>query len=380
MDFRRLNEFLDSLLERGVPGWDMMIRQGGQTIYRRMNGFADREAGRRMQGDELYYVYSASKVVTAVAALTLYEQGKFLMTDPVSAYIPAFGNMKVKEIRPDDLEVLHPAVNPITMRDLFTMTSGLNYDLKHPAVLDVIHSTQGKAPTLAVAEAIAKRPLYFESGTRFMYGLSHDVLAAVVEVISGKRFSEYVREHIFEPCGMKDSCYHLDEEKKTRMARQYLFDDALGKAVPTDNSNEYVFGSEYDSGGAGMITSLEDYMRFAEMLTRRGVTEDGCRILSGRTVDLMRTNHLGPAPLKDFDWVQFKGYGYGLGVRTMLDRTACGSAGPVGEFGWSGAAGAWMLIDPENQLTAYYAQHMLNSQEPYTHPRLRNLIYACVDE
>ena len=380
MDFRRLSEFLDSLLERGVPGWDMMIRQRGETVYRRMNGFADRETGRPMQGNELYNVYSASKVVTAVAALTLYEQGKFLMTDPVSAYIPAFSDMKVKEIRPDDLEVLHPVVNPITIRDLFTMTSGLNYDLNHPAILDVIRETEGKAPTLTVAEAIAKRPLYFEPGSRFMYGLSHDILAAVVEVVSGKRFGEYVREHIFDPCGMEDSCYHLEEAKKSRLARQYRFDDALGKAVPTDNSNEYVFGSEYESGGAGMITSLEDYMHFAEMLTRRGITADGRRILSGRTVDLMRTNHLGPIPLKDFDWVQFKGYGYGLGVRTMLDRTVCGSIGPVGEFGWSGAAGAWMLIDPENQLTAYYAQHMLNSQEPYIHPRLRNLIYACVDE
>lgn len=120
-------------------------------------------------------------------------------------------------------------------------------------------------------------------------------------------------------------------------------------------------------------------MRFARMMTRLGVADNGERILSPGTINLMRTNHLNAVQMQDFDWQQFVGYGYGLGVRTMVDRTVCGSNGPVGEFGWGGAAGAYVIIDPENRVTAYYAQHMLNNQEPFVHPRLRNLVYACLE-
>ena len=379
MNFSRLTAFLDKMQEERIPGIHMRIDQNGKTIYEHMTGWSDRENGRRIRGDEIYWLYSASKVVTCAAALTLYEKGAFLLHDPVKQYLPAFSQMQVREIRHDGQVVFRPARMDMTIRHLFTMTSGLDYDLNAPEIRECIASSNGKAPTLNIVNAIAQKPLLFDPGTHFTYGLSHDVLAAVVEVISGERFGGYVRKNIFEPCGMVDSYYHLQEADPERVAKQYRYSDEEHRALLTDGSNDYVFGSEYESGGAGMLSTLNDYMKFIRMLCRGGVTENGYQVLSRRTIDLMRTDHLGADLRKDFDWPHFKGYGYGLGVRTMVDRTESGSTGPVGEYGWAGAAGAYVLIDPENQLTAYYAQHMLNNQEPYMHPRLRNIIYACID-
>jgi len=379
MDFRRLTEFLDELPGWRIPGVDMMVAVDGETVYRHQAGWRDREKGIPMTGDELYWIYSASKVITCAAALTLYEQGRYLLSDPVSEYIPEAKHLAVRRVRPDGQTVVEPAREALTIRHLFTMTSGLDYDLGRPEIAEAVQATGGRAPTVEVAKAILKRPLMFEPGSHFLYSLSHDVLAAVMEVIAGMPFRDYVKQAVFDPCGMRDSGYHMTDEKLARMAQQYRFDDAKGIAEPIGPVNAYIFGPEYDSGGAGMVTSVEDYMKFARMMTRLGVTDGGERILSPGTVNLMRTNHLCPAQQKAFDWPPFIGYGYGLGVRTMPDRSLSGSAGPVGEFGWGGAAGAYVLIDPDNRVTAYYAQHMLNNQEPYVHPRLRNLLYACLE-
>ncbi len=379
MNFQRLTDFLDWLPSWRIPGVDMMIAVDGETVYRHQAGWRDREKQLPMTGDELYWIYSASKVITCAAALTLYEQGKYLLSDPVSEYIPAFKDLTVRRVRPDGQTVIEPAKQAMTIRHLFTMTSGLNYDLAEPQMLEAVKQSGGKAPTVEIAKAIAKRPLMFEPGSHWLYSLSHDVLAAVTEVIAGMPFRDYVQKTIFDPCGMKDSGYHMTDEKLPRMAQQYRFDDAKGVSEPIGPVNGFIFGSEYDSGGAGMVSSVEDYMRFARMMTRLGVADNGERILSPGTINLMRTNHLNAVQMQDLDWQQFVGYGYGLGVRTMVDRTVCGSNGPVGEFGWGGAAGAYVIIDPENRVTAYYAQHMLNNQEPFVHPRLRNLVYACLE-
>ena len=138
-------------------------------------------------------------------------------------------------------------------------------------------------------------------------------------------------------------------------------------------------GSEYESGGAGLISSVDDYIKFANVLCNKGKTQKGEKILSECTIDLMRTNHLDKTSMKDFNWIQMRGYGYGLGVRTMIDKAKGGSLSSIGEFGWGGAAGTYAMIDPENEITVFYAQHMLNNQEPYVHPRIRNIVYQCLE-
>ncbi len=375
MEFSRLDAFLRKITGTVVPGLDCCVYYRHEPAYRACYGYADAAAKRPITTDTMYYLYSASKVITCAAALQLHERGEFLMFQPVSDFIPEFRDMKVARRLVNGNAELVPATRPIRIQDLFTMTGGLSYDLESPAIRRIRRETDGRCPTLATVKAFADEPLLFEPGTRWNYSLCHDVLGALIEVISGKRFGEYLKEHIFDPLSMKDTSFRLPEEKRTRMAAQYTFDSAARTYAPKDG-NAYVFGAEYESGGAGLISTVDDYMRFAETLCRFGTSADGERILSANSVKLMRMNHLTPQTQPDFNWVHLAGYGYGLGVRTLVDPTRISTLSVDGEFGWSGAAGAYVIIDPENEVTVCYAQHMLNCQEEYIHPRLRNVVYA----
>jgi CubicO group peptidase (beta-lactamase class C family) len=224
------------------------------------------------------------------------------------------------------------------------------------------------------------------------------VLAAVVEVISGKRFCDYMRENIFEPLDMKSACYHADEAIYSKMAEQYKYkvtegSDAVllqaglikgsdGVVVNATKKNQFIFGEGYDSGGAGIITSVEDYAKFANALANGGRGATGEQILSSGTIDLLRADHLHGANIdtSGFDsWGTHKGHSYGLGVMTMTDRAKSGSNGSLGEFSWGGAAGATVFADPDRRIAYFYAHHMLNPQEGYYLPRVRNVVYGCLE-
>ena len=377
MEFKHLDAFLKRITETTIPGADCAVYYHHEPVFRKCYGYADVEAKRPLTPDAMYYLYSASKVITCAAALQLHERGEFVMFQPVSDFIPEFREMKIARRLLNGSMELVPATHPIRIQDLFTMTGGLSYDLDSPAIRRVRRETDGRCPTLETVRAIAGEPLLFEPGTRWNYSLCHDVIGALIEVISGKSFGEYLRENIFEPLGMKDTSFHLPEEKHARMAAQYAYDGAARTYAPKAG-NDYVFGSEYESGGAGLISTVDDYMRFAETLCRFGISAEGERILSENSVRLMRMNHLTSQTQPDFNWTHLDGYGYGLGVRTLVDPTRISTLSLGGEFGWSGAAGAYVIMDPETELTVYYAQHMLNSQEEYVHPRLRNIIYAAL--
>jgi len=226
--------------------------------------------------------------------------------------------------------------------------------------------------------------------------MCHDVLAAAVEAISGERFSDYVKAHIFDPLGMESATYHTTDEDRAKMAEQYRYEivgenDAVklqsglirgadGVVVNVGKGNHFVFGEEYDSGGAGITVSVENYARFANALACGGIGETGERILASGTIDLLRENQLsfGGIDCSNYGWAQLRGYGYGLGVRTMIDRAAAGFNGACSEFGWGGAAGATILVDPDTRLAYFYAHHMLNPQETYYQPRLRNVVYSAL--
>lgn len=393
MDFAGLKNFMDRLTSWRIPGSDAVVYLNNREVFRYQSGFADLESGKRMDGTQLFNIYSCSKVTTVTAAMQLYEQGRFLLTDPLCEYLPEY---RVMSVRGKD-GALSRAENQITLRHLFTMTAGLSYDCDTPAIRKARELTGGAMNTVAVARCLAEDPLSFEPGTRWQYSLCHDVLAAVVEVISGMPFRDYVRKNIFQPLGMEESWYHRTPEIEARMASQYRFvpeeenipQDAVslqsafraaspGRVEKVGKGAEHVFGPEYDSGGAGIVTSVSDYGRLVSALANRGLGPNGERILSPASVDLLRVNQLGPELMPDFNWKQLAGYGYGLGVRTMVDRAKGGSLGPAGEFGWGGAAGATVLADPENSLAVFYTHHMLNPQEEYYQPRLRNVVYACL--
>lgn len=369
MNFNNLNSFMDSIIELGVPTADFTLWQDHKEIYRHSAGM-----DKLPDPKGLYNMYSISKVITCTAAMTLYEQGKFLLETPIYEFLPEFADITVDE--GDDGIV--KARRKIKMRDLFCMTSGLNYNISSAEIRKVQSETDGKAPTREIMRAIARTPLVFQPGKKFLYSLSHDVLAGVCEVISGQRFCDFIKTVIFDPLDMKNSFYHATPDIINRMVPQYKFNDNTKVADRMDFGNVYVLGSEYDSGGAGVISCLDDMIRFTDMLANGGIGANGNRILSKATIDLMRTPMLTDEQRASFIWSDLgSGYSYGLGVRTLVNPSY-GLVAPIGEFGWGGAAGSLLICSPELHLAGFYCQHMLNNKQHYIHPRLMNIIFSTV--
>ena len=376
MDFSKLTAYVDSLPQAGVPGCDLAVYRDHQLLFRHGAGFRDDEKTQPIQGDETYCLYSATKVFTTCAAMQLVEEGKLSLDDPVSDYLPAYAHLTVK-----DGDRARPARRVMTVRHLMSMQSGLNYDLGSAPIRDVLEKTHGQADTRAVADAKAQDPLEFEPGTNFLYSASHDVLAAVIEVASGQQFSAYLTRHIFAPLGLKTPTFSRREENLKHQCAQYLFhpeENRLELCAPA--ANHYQLSPRYESGGAGLICSVEDYITFADALACGGEGGNGARILSSEMLQLWSANQLGPTARRSFDGWNRLGYSYGLGVRTRVDL-AKGGRGSVGEFGWDGAAGAWTMIDPCLHVSAFYAMHVRNFGYCYDviHPTLRNLIYEALE-
>lgn len=379
MDFTYLDQYLDSLLESGFPMYDCTVHVGYDEVYRRKGGFTDVASRKTHEPNTKYFLYSCTKPITTCAALTLLEKGKIRLHDPIDMYLPEFGEMKVRERKPNGEEFLRPAKTKITVRDLFAMTAGFSYNITSQTIKDAVAATNGKAPTREIVRAFAKEPLFCDPGSFFRYSLCHDVLAALCEVVSGIRFADYVRETIFAPLGMTNSAFHIPEsEMKSAMATQYRYNDDTRSVYEVPLTNYLILGPEYDSGGAGVISTAEDYILFAEAMANGGKGKSGARILSPATIDLWRMPALTPQQKTTFDDDYFCGYSYGLGVRTMENRGIGGSTGPNGEFGWSGAAGSIVYISPDDNVSIFHAQHTLNPQEGSVLPALRNVIFACL--
>ena len=384
MNFEYMKNFMDSLTEWIIPGNSVVIYKDGNKVFEYSSGYSDLEKKIKKTGEEQLYIYSCSKVATVTAALQLYEQGKFLLSDPLYEYLPEFKKMYVK-----DGDKIKAAENPITIRDLFTMTAGLSYATNTPAFEKARKLTDGKMDTRTVIKCLAEEPLLFEPGARWNYSLCHDVLAVLAEVVSGMRFSEYMKKHIFEPLDMNNSYYHAPND--VIISPQYIYEiqdtknivelqqkEHTSGVVKRAYGNELVFGENYDSGGAGIITTVDDYAKFAAALANSGTGLNNNRILSSATVKLMKTNQLNEAQRKTMNWRRLRGYGYGLGVRTLIDKAESGSNSSIGEIGWGGAAGATIIADTEEKVALFYAHHMLNPQEEYYQPRLRNVLYSCL--
>ena len=379
--FSDLQKYLDTILVREkVPGLDLKVLHKGKEVFRYHCGYKDRENKVEMKGDELYMLYSASKPITCAAGLHAMEEGKFLMGHPLWWYLPAFKNVFVKRYDENGNMVKESAKDFIRIHDIFNMTAGLNYDCASPEICEAVKNNP-KAPTLEIANAIAKMGLDFEPGTRWQYSLCHDIVAALVEAATGERFSDYVKRVIFDPLGM-EAYYHMTPEIEPRVMSQYQFDCSTNEAKLVEKKNGYIFGEEYDSGGAGVITSIDDYAKFAYAMTNFGVGENGARILSKASVELMRTNTLptDSQMYRDFScWMSNHEYGYGFGVRTKIGVGRGGNLTSIGEFGWDGAAGFLCSIDPNKQITIVYGQQMLNPLHDCTHNKIKNMVNTIIE-
>ena len=373
---------MDALTRWRIPGNACEVYYQRRRVFRYAAGYADVASGRRMQGDERMFMYSATKPVVCATALTLWEQGKFVLSDPLKRYLPEWAEVTVRHIAPDGKEELRPPVRDVTVEDLFTMQSGLDYNYFAPALAEARERLAPVCPTREIARAIAAEPLLFDPGARWCYGYSHDILGALVEVIADMPLRDYAKQAVFDKVGMEHTTFGVPAGDRENFATLYQFDDATETYAPThDQGNGYIFGTAYDSGGAGLVSTVSDMARFADVMCARGSVSGSVRILAPATVEMMRRDRFGasPAAFADFAGDALRGYGYGLGVRTLIDPVKAGASAPMGEFGWTGAAGAYMLMDPENEVAMFYTHHMLNNQEPYTAPRLRNILYSCLD-
>ncbi len=372
MAFSDLTAFLEHLTKELVPGCDVCVMQDHKVLYRHYAGMRDRENQVPMKGNEIYPLHSLSKLVTVVAAMQLFEKGLYRLNDSLSDYIPEYAHVQV--LRKDG--TVRDAEKPITVKHLFTMCAGFDYNVRDPFMTRVREETASRGcPTLEVIKALAGRPLSAEPGAEFRYSLCHDVLAALVEVLSGEKFRTYVQKNIFSPLGMINSSYHISDEMRPFMPRQYQWE--ADKAIPGGwEENRLTFGSEYDSGGGGVLSTVDDFRLFLDALACGGTAQDGTRILSPASIHMIKANQLTAEQAVTFVKKVLDGYSYGLGVRTAVDPVAGGFASPVGEFGWSGAAGAYALVDTENRLSITYAQNVIGMDECIIHLPIRNIVYA----
>ena len=346
MKAEKTKAYVKSLVEKkGLPLFDVCVYKNHEHLFRFYTGTLP------VNGKETVFLYSASKPMTVVGALRLVDAGKLSLDDKVSKYLPNYENAFLLDEKGNRVSLKRE----MTVRHLFTMTAGLTYCLQTPSILAVKERLNGQGTTLDFVNAFVGEPLSFEPGERFQYSLCHDVLAGVVEVASGMRFSEYMEKEIFAPLGMQGTGFHLEKEKELFPQ----FTGVNGVVEPCETTNALVFGDEYDSGGAGVVGCVDDYIRFADALACGGEAKNGYRLLNESTVETMRTEQLENITVENaYTCVQGDDYGYGLGVRTRMKDTEWGLE--KGEFGWDGAAGFYLLVDPKNKISIVMNTHVLS--------------------
>lgn len=359
---KNIDKLLSGWVERGeLPCVQALVIRHGEEGYFATYGSADMEAGKPLREDSIFRIFSMSKVFTSVCMMILHEQGKYKMHDPVGKFIPEYNDVKVGTLTPLGAIELVPPKRPLEIRDLFTMTSGIPYPggntLSDLVLKDVYAAMEqdvkaGKPwDTQRIVREYARAPLCFHPGEHWMYGFSIDVLGALVEVMSGMKLSEFMKQHIFDPLDLKDTGFCAEGEKAERLVTMYNVDDA-DKFTPAEDMERRTHAPAFESGGGGLVSTARDVARFARMLLGGGEL-DGVRILSRKSVELMSTNHLSADQLKDYNWDTQRGYGYGLAVRVMMHPEIAGY-GSVGEFAWDGMAGTWFSVDPKEDMVSVF--------------------------
>ena len=366
MKFSRLDKLMDTLPGLDFPAAELAITKNGELIYRKSVGYSDGAKTVPVKNTDLYWIFSASKVITCIATMRLVERGLIDLNDPVSKYLPEFENMQI--LNKD--KTLTPATEPMRIVHLFTMTGGLDYEIKAKEIVECPDRT-----TRGLVRAMASRPLSFEPGTRYKYSLCHDLLGAIVEVVSGMTYGEYLKKNIFEPLGIVDMGFKPTEEQNTRFSAMYKFRNGIMKSIEKEIENPYRLGSEeYESAGAGLFASVDEYIKIITVIACGGTTKDGYVLLRPETIEMMKQNRMCDKAIDDFG--KF-GYSWGLCCRTHIRPDASFALSPVGEMGWDGAAGAYVMIDTENKLAMYFGTHIYGCSYVYAmiHPRLRDYLY-----
>lgn len=355
----RIDSTLKNYVDSGkIAGVSALIFEKNKEVYFNAFGYADLEAKTPMDRNTIVRIYSMTKPVTGVALMTLYEKGAFQLDDPLSKYAPEFSDMKVfKGIDGSGNMVLEPVKRPITIRDITRHTAGFATGTDTPGLRELVRKidpTSQKNTLSEMAKRLASLPLLFQPGSQWSYGVSVDVQAYVVERISGKPFDQYLKENIFDPLGMTNTRYVVRETDRNKFATMYRkTDNGTLNRIQSDSNDFNAKDWPLKPGGFGLTSTLDDYMKFAQMLVNKG-TLGKATILKPETIRLMATSHLSDSITQRM-WLPSKGqvgFGIDFAVRLRPPATADENNGVVGEFFWDGAASTLFWIDPVNDLTA----------------------------
>jgi CubicO group peptidase (beta-lactamase class C family) len=372
----RIKPLMQKHIDDGTTGGILtMVARKGKLAHLEMVGMRDIDNKKPITEDTIFRIYSMSKAITSIAVMTLYEEGRFNLDDPVSKYIPEFENLMVFKDSTEAGLVLDSLENEMTIRHLFTHSSGLTYGWGGRVVDRMYGKTKifEKGSTLKqMVEKLGKIPLVHHPGTEWEYSVSIDVLGYLVEVISGMPFEKYLQQRIFKPLGMVDTGFSVPESKRDRYSELYRWNEEEEKLEVVEESplgeDKYKF---FPSGGGGLVSTASDYIRFCQMMLNGGEL-DGARILGRKTVDLIRSNNLPKDVFVDDDG----NIGFGLGYAITLDVVGSGGMASVGAYYWGGAAATIFWIDPEEELIGLLMTQLFGP-EPF-HNQFRTLVYTSI--
>ena len=428
MSYERLEKIAPTLSEHikegRFPGFITAVARKGRVVHFETQGFSDIERQIPLQKDSLFRIYSMSKPITGVALMILIEEGKVRLNDPVSLYIPEFAETKVMVMNQDGSYTTEKLDREITIRDLATHTSGIAYSFTANDALQEVYEKEKLSPYFfidnldtvkkensvvikseksfpdicAFSEGLAsKAPLMHQPGEKYTYSMGMDVLGCVIERASGKTFDIFLEERIFGPLGMKDTSFFVPESKKDRFTSLYAYPGDLRELIPgmegkipedlmmikiDDRSySPYLAKASVFDGGSGLVSTTEDYLKFAQMLLNGGKLDD-VRILSRKSVELLSSNHLRKEVLNrtgsDDDYVT-EGIGFGITVGVITDTGLTGQYGSNGMYFWGGAASTIFWIDPAEELVAVAMTQLLASPWPLRET-FSALVYQSIDD
>jgi CubicO group peptidase (beta-lactamase class C family) len=379
----RIDAWRDKLVADGkLAGVTTVVARRGEVAHWGMSGLADKEQGKPIAADTIFRIYSMTKPITAVAIMMLYEEGRFQLDDPISRFLPGFANQRVAVFNISGIIDTVRALRDITFRDLLTHTSGLTYGSMNATPVDAMYRDTGigvfadhpDADLMETTERLATLPLLAQPGTEWNYSVASDVLAALVQAISGQRFGAFLHERILGPLRMEDTSFRVPAEKMDRLAAIYTR-DPKGGVTPGGDMGEYRVPGErrMESGGGGLVSTAGDYLTFCRMLLNKGV-HGGVRLLGRKTVELMTTNHL-PGDMAAMGQPRFSessylGIGFGLGFSVMLDPAKAQILGTPGEYAWGGAASTAFWVDPVEEMIVIMMTQLMPSS---TYPIRRDL-------
>lgn len=382
-----------------IRGCNTLVARRGHVVHAESLGMRDSEAGVAMTNDTIFRIYSMTKPIVATALMLLWEDGAFMLNDPVANYLPAFGATQVMAAD----GALEAQRSPMTVRQLLTHTSGLTYDFLEDSPVCAMYRDARlmNDPTRTLAEvidALSEIPLAFQPGSRWHYSVGIDVAARLIEVLSGQSLQRFLDDRILTPLNMTTTGFEVDPAIHERVAVMYGLPDLVGvdysasdlvtAAVAGVNDRHDVSatyplngGDAYARGGVGLFSTIGDYHGFANML-RTGRTESGDRIVGRKTLEMMHTNHLTDELRQNQLEIMGQptpGYGFGLGSRVLMNPTALGAPGSPGEFGWAGAAKTYFWVDPVEDLVGIFMAQYMTGPVNVDHT-FRSLAYQAIDD